>query len=302
MNHDMQMMLLENDVGDGPKVSINKKLFEINFNEVRIIKRIGSGGSGAVVFEVEWRGSKAALKLFKTSTFTDQNVYEAFEKEVSILSSCRHPGIIGFYGCSLKEGRVGILMEFCSRGSLRTYIDNLLQIGEVPFTFKERLEILLEVARCMNYLHSVNVVHRDLKPENILLDDNLKPKLIDFGLSKVMLGSDNNTIRIGTRTSMAPELIRGGNYNEKVDVYSFGILLYQLLTFDLDVYGEEEQVEFKVATDPYYRPKLDRSKFENIDELQWYISLMESCWLDSPDYRPSFDTVIRVLNDFIDRY
>jgi len=303
LDDDIKMLLLEREENAGlPRISINKKLFEIPFDEIKICKKLGSGGSGAVVFKSEWKGVEAAFKVFRTSSFNDSGFYDAFEKEVSILSSCRHPGIIGFYGCTLKDNKIGILMQLCSMGSLRSYMNSMSELGESPFTFETKLRILLDIAKCMSYLHRVNVVHRDLKCDNVLLDDALQPKLIDFGLSKVLDDQSNNTIRIGSRGSMAPELVRGSTYTNKVDVYSYAILMYQLLTEILDVYGTQQNIEVRVATDPNFRPIVTPEQIPNYNEVQWFIDLMKQCWRDDPDERPTFEEIVDILEVNVQRH
>lgn len=136
----------------------------------------------------------------------------------------RHPNIVLFLGACIKPPNLGLVLEFCNKGSLWSVLQN----HEISLTWEDRKKIALDTAKGVYYLHSFNppILHRDLKSLNLLLDDSFRTKLIDFGWTRkldiIMTG------KIGTYQWMAPEVISGLNYTEKADVFSFGIILWEI--------------------------------------------------------------------------
>jgi serine/threonine protein kinase len=140
------------------------------------------------------------------------------------MESMRHPNICMFMGACTKTPHIAIVLEYCSKGSLWSLIQN----REINLTWDDRRRLGLDVAKGMNYLHSFStpVLHRDLKSLNVLIDDGYRAKLADFGWTR--LRADKMTGKIGTYQWMAPEVIANQAYTEKADVFSFGIILWEL--------------------------------------------------------------------------
>lgn len=197
-----------------------------------------------------------------------------FWKKISILSlSSRHANIVNFYGffCA-PPSRVGYICEFCSDGTLSTLIKmiNSNKISapkkaNTPKVIKERQDIdtpkkinfLIQIAKGMRYLHQKGIIFRDLKPENILIGMNDTLKLTDFGISKTINLNSNNkmTMKAGTSLYMAPEVVEGkSDYDQKVDVFSFGILAFDLIFETVDPYGQNPPfgIDFKIATGSFF--------------------------------------------------
>ena len=275
------------------KININEKLFEIDYDKIKIIKTIGKGGSSSVVFEVEWNKYIYAFKCFKIAEFlTSQEKFKEFEKEANILASVAHPNILRFFGCTLKIPRIGIIMELCNNGDLKVYMGIKDDIPE-----KQRLEWLSQICKAMIYLHSKKIIHRDLKPSNVLLNDILICKIMDFGISRICHDLTNNskTTRVGTLRYMSPEISIGTIYNEKTDVFSFGIMMYEILTNNFDPYnkqGSEHNIDRKVAENPSYRPRLSNTKTKLYQQ-----NIMIRCWSHNPDKRPPFGKILKDLED-----
>lgn len=136
----------------------------------------------------------------------------------------RHPNIVLFLGACIKPPNLGIVLEFCSKGSLWSVLQN----HNIDLTWEDRRKIALDTAKGVFYLHSFNppILHRDLKSLNLLLDDSLRTKLIDFGWTRKL--DIKMTGKIGTYQWMAPEVISSQMYTEKADVFSFGIILWEI--------------------------------------------------------------------------
>ena len=140
------------------------------------------------------------------------------------MEALRHPNIVMFLGACTKPPNFAIVLEYCSRGSLWSTIQNL----DLPLSWEDRRRFALDTARGVNYLHTCSppIIHRDLKSLNLLLDDSYRVKLADFGWTK---GLENYmTGKIGTYQWMAPEVIKSQKYTEKADVFSFGIILWEI--------------------------------------------------------------------------
>ena len=140
-------------------------------------------------------------------------------------------------------------------------------------------------------LHKNNVINRDLKPQNILIDDNFKPLITDFSLSKFFnpQNSQNQSMNcIGTYAYMAPEIIESNNYNTKADVYAFGIVLHEIIS-ETRAFNDCSafQICNKVTKDNV-RPKIEKTE-------KYYQKLIESCWNKEPKERPSFEQILTEL-------
>jgi len=199
--------------------------FEIDFDEIRLIKKIGAGGSGSTVFYGVWRDKKVALKSFQLDRINFQQAIKEIQREVGILAHVQHINVLRFYGLAVQGCKIGILSEYCEWGDLKGFLSKK---KKTPIEI--RLMLLVQIARGMEYLHSKGVIHRDLKSENVLLSRSMESKIMDFGLSKVNDDGNLKTQRLGTSWYMAPEVTTSGMYDEKCDVFSYGILFFEVMT------------------------------------------------------------------------
>lgn len=156
------MLVDEDDLKKGgfSQVQINKSLFDISFDSLKVVRVIAAGGSTAVVYQVGYKGKDCALKLFKTKDISSQRSYNMFEKEVQILREINHPNTLEFFGCVLNEPRVGVLMEYCPNEDLRAYIS---KEKHDRLSFSNKFRMLCEIANIMAHLNSRGIIHRDLK-------------------------------------------------------------------------------------------------------------------------------------------
>jgi len=179
-----------------------------------------------------------------------------------------------------------IVQEYLPGGSLKGYLDkNTLSLAKA-------CKYALDIICGMKYLHSKNVIHRDLKSENILLDEQCnKCKIADFGISQFSDGSVMTMQSRGTLRWMAPEVISKGLVDKKADVYSFGILLFELLTSKLPYSNQPDSVikNLEVYVTSGLRPSDDRIP------LQWQ-KLLDRCWNKDPKERPSFSEIETQIN------
>lgn len=284
-----------------PLFKMDESLFKISFSEFGVKRELGSGGSGAVVFLCEWNGTmNVALKLFRTSSLTQEQDFSEFEHELNLLSSLRHPNIIVCYGACLKVPRIGIVMEYCENGTLSSWLEN----NQGKIEFQRKLKMLLDIARGVDFLHRREIIHRDLKSDNCLVDAHLTVKLSDFGLSKRKeAAASKMTKGVGTSHYMSPEVTLGQEYNDKCDVFSFSIIMTEVLLetvdpkryFNRSVFG----IEGAVANDPQLRPIIPEEVIAQGEHITQYITLMRQCWQHDPAQRPNMNTVVEEIQNML---
>lgn len=269
----------------------------IKNEDLEELKELGSGTFGTV-YHGKWRGSDVAIKRIKKSCFTgrsseQERLTAEFWREADILSKLHHPNVVAFYGV-VQDGPGGTLAtvtEYMVNGSLR----HVLLCKDRHLDRRKKLIIAMDAAFGMEYLHSKNIVHFDLKCDNLLvnLKDPLRPicKVGDFGLSKIKRNTLVTGGVRGTLPWMAPELLNGSSskVSEKVDVFSFGIVLWEILT------GEEPyaNMHYGAIIGGIVNNTL-RPPVPNMCDSEWRV-LMEQCWAPEPHARPSFTEIARRL-------
>lgn len=271
----------------------------IRNDDLEEIRELGSGTYGSV-YHGKWKGSDVAIKRIKASCFAGrpserERLIADFWKEALILGSLHHPNVVSFYGIVRDgpDGSLATVTEFMVNGSLKQF----LQKKDRTIDRRKRLIIAMDAAFGMEYLHEKNIVHFDLKCENLLVNmrDPHRPvcKIGDLGLSKVKQRTLVSGGVRGTLPWMAPELLSGKSnmVTDKIDVYSFGIVMWELLT------GEEPYAEIHCASiiggivNDSLRPQIP-----TWCDPEWK-SLMESCWASDPAQRPSFAEVAQKLRN-----
>ncbi|XP_068654041.1 uncharacterized protein [Aristolochia californica] len=280
---------------------IESPVGEFGINDLQIIKNedleerreLGSGTFGTV-YHGKWRGTDVAIKRIKKSCFTGRSSEQErltveFWREAEILSKLHHPNVVAFYGV-VQDGPGGTLAtvtEYMVNGSLR----HVLLRKDRYLDRRKRLIIAMDAAFGMEYLHSKNIVHFDLKCDNLLvnLKDPLRPicKVGDFGLSKIKRNTLVSGGVRGTLPWMAPELLNGSSnkVSEKVDVFSFGIVMWEVLT------GEEPyaNMHYGAIIGGIVNNTL-RPPVPSFCDPEWR-KLMEQCWAPDPTARPSFTEI-----------
>ncbi|KAM1746397.1 hypothetical protein ACFX11_013032 [Malus domestica] len=271
----------------------------IKNDDLEELQELGSGTYGTV-YHGKWRGTDVAIKRIKKSCFScrsseQDRLTKDFWREAKILSTLHHPNVVAFYGV-VPDGPGGTLAtvaEFMVNGSLR----HVLIRNDRVLDRQKRLIILMDTAFGMEYLHLKNIVHFDLKCDNLLVNlrDPERPicKVGDFGLSRIKRNTLVSGGVRGTLPWMAPELLNGSSnrVSEKVDVFSFGIVMWEILT------GEEPYANMHCGAiiggivNNTLRPSIPKRC-----DSEWK-KLMEQCWSPDPADRPSFTEITHRLRD-----
>uniref|UniRef100_A0A1J3F762 non-specific serine/threonine protein kinase n=1 Tax=Noccaea caerulescens TaxID=107243 RepID=A0A1J3F762_NOCCA len=256
---------------------------EIRWEDLQLGEEVGRG-SFAAVHRGVWNGSDVAIKVYFEGDYNEVTWMEC-KKEIDIMKKLRHPNVLLFMGAVSSEKRSAIVMEYLPRGSLF----KILHSSNQPLDKKRRLRMALDVARGMNYLHRRNppIVHRDLKSSNLLVDRNWNVKVGDFGLSKWKNATFLSTRSgKGTPQWMAPEVLRSEPSNEKCDVFSFGVILWELMT-TLIPWDRLNSIQV-VGVVGFMDRRLDLPEGLN----PRIASIIQDCWQSDPAKRPSFEEII----------
>eukprot|EP01018_Ginkgo_biloba_P027113 Gb_06308 [translate_table: standard] len=192
---------------------------------------LGKGGCGSVFKGILPDGREVAVKKLFPGLTQGRN---AFVNEVNLIRGVQHKNLAKLLGCSIQDAETLLVYEYLSNGSLDRILFNDKKRSRL-LEWKTRFEIIVGTARGLSYLHEesqIRIVHRDIKPSNILLDGNFKPKIADFGLAR-LLGEDRSHISTrlaGTFGYMAPEYAMNGQLSDKADVFSFGVLVLEIVS------------------------------------------------------------------------
>ncbi|XVE70929.1 hypothetical protein DITRI_Ditri10aG0109200 [Diplodiscus trichospermus] len=270
--------------------------WEIPWEDLQIGERIGIGSYGEV-YRADWNSTEVAVKKFLDQDFSGDALVQ-FKCEVEIMLRLRHPNVVLFMGAVTRSPHFSILTEFLPRGSLY----KLLHRPNPQLDEKRRMRMALDVAKGMNYLHTSHptIVHRDLKTPNLLVDKNWVVKVCDFGLSRLkhhtFLSSKSTA---GTPEWMAPEVLRNEPANEKCDVYSFGVILWELVTLRIPWKGLNPMQVVGAVGFQHRRLEIP----EDVDPV--VAQIIRECWQTEPHLRPSFaqlmSRLLRLQRLYIER-
>ena len=204
----------------------------------KIIEKIGSGGMGVVYKARDTKLDRfIALKFLSQNLTSDEEATQRFKREGKSAAVLNHPNIVTIYEIGEHDGQLFITMEYVDGRTLREEIDEQ-QLGN-----SEIRSIAIQLCEGLTKAHEAGIVHRDIKPENILIDNDGRVKILDFGLAKLK-GTDNltkDTSTLGTIKYMSPEQIRGEKVDHRTDIWSLGVILYELLSGEAPFKGEYDQ-------------------------------------------------------------
>ncbi|XP_053096542.1 raf-1 proto-oncogene, serine/threonine kinase a isoform X4 [Pangasianodon hypophthalmus] len=262
--------------------------WEIEASEVMLHSRIGSGSFGTV-YKGKWHGD-VAVKILKVTDPTPEQ-FQAFRNEVAVLRKTRHVNILLFMGYMTKDN-LAIVTQWCEGSSLYKH----LHVLETKYQMLQLIDIARQTAQGMDYLHAKNIIHRDMKSNNIFLHEGLTVKIGDFGLATVKArwsGSHQVEHPSGSILWMSPEVIRmqdNNPYSFQSDVYSYGIVLYELMTGELPYshIANRDQIIFMVGRG-YLSPDLTKLYKSCPKAMK---RLVADCIKKSKEERPLFPQIL----------
>ncbi|KAL6909470.1 hypothetical protein ACP4OV_001751 [Aristida adscensionis] len=285
-----------------------------NFSEENIL---GRGGFGTVYKGELHDGTKIAVKRMEAGVMGNKGLNE-FKSEIAVLTKVRHRNLVSLLGYCLDGNERILVYEFMPQGTLSQHLFEWNENNLRPLEWKKRLSIALDVARGVEYLHSLaqqTFIHRDLKPSNILLGDDMKAKVADFGLVR-LAPADGKCVSVETRLAgtfgyLAPEYAVTGRVTTKADVFSFGVILMELITGRkaLDETQPEDSMHlvtwfrrmqlnkdtFRKAIDPVI--DLDEETFASVSTVS---ELAGHCCAREPHQRPDMGHAVNVLSTLSD--
>ncbi|OIT01965.1 PREDICTED: receptor protein kinase TMK1-like [Nicotiana attenuata] len=283
-----------------------------NFSEDNIL---GRGGFGTVYKGELHDGTKIAVKRMEGGVITGKGLNE-FKSEIAVLTKVRHRHLVALLGYCLDGNEKLLVYEYMPQGTLSSHLFNWAEEGLKPLEWTNRLTIALDVARGVEYLHSLahqSFIHRDLKPSNILLGDDMRAKVADFGLVRLAPeGKGSIETRIaGTFGYLAPEYAVTGRVTTKVDVFSFGVILMELITGRraLDESQPEESMHLvtwfrrmHINKDTFQKaidPTIDLNE-ETLASINTVAELAGHCCAREPYQRPDMGHAVNVLSSLVE--
>ena len=274
----------------------NSMNFFIEYDEIKKERPIGKGGMGELYLG-EWQGKQVAIKKIKLNYIKNNILSNKFINEINIIASMRHPNILLFMGVTIDNNTYYMITEYLPSGSLHEYLHLSKKNRKNPLTDKQKIKIALQIAIAVKYIHSRQILHCDLKSANVLIDKNFNIKLIDFGLSYFM--SEAPKGYIGTARWMAPEILNGGQYSISSDIFSYGMILMELLTEKIPYFDIFNYEVGKDIIKRYVNRKIENNeKILPIPEeghivLRYIVS---KCLDANPKNRLSMDEIIKLLS------
>uniref|UniRef100_A0A2P2JN97 non-specific serine/threonine protein kinase n=1 Tax=Rhizophora mucronata TaxID=61149 RepID=A0A2P2JN97_RHIMU len=282
--------------------------WEINPSKL-IIKSIIARGTFGSVHRGIYDGQDVAVKLLDwreeghRSEAEMASLVAAFKQEVAVWHKLDHPNVTKFIGATMgtselnlqtENGHMGmpnnvccVVVEYCPGGALKSY---LIKNRRRKLAFKVVIQLALDLARGLSYLHSKKIVHRDVKTENMLLDKTRTVKIADFGVARLEASNPNDmTGETGTLGYMAPEVLNGNPYNRKCDVYSFGICLWEIYCCDMPYPDLTFSEVTSAVVRQNLRPEIPRCCPSSL------ANVMKRCWDANPDKRPEMDEVVSMI-------
>lgn len=289
---DSWSMILESDNVESWEVcKEDQEEWTADLSQLFIGNKFASGAHSRIYRGI-YKQRAVAVKMVRIPTHKEETrakLEQQFKSEVRLLSRLYHPNIVQFIAACKKPPVYCIIMEYMSQGTLRMYLNK-----KEPYSLSVEtiLRLALDISRGMMYLHSQGVIHRDLKSSNLLLNDEMRVKVADFGTSCLETQCREAKGNMGTYRWMAPEMIKEKPYTRKVDVYSFGIVLWELTTALLPFQGMTPvQAAFAVA-EKNERPPMPASCQPALAQL------IKRCWAANPSKRPDFTYIVSALEKY----
>ncbi|OEL12603.1 Serine/threonine-protein kinase HT1 [Dichanthelium oligosanthes] len=284
-------MLLDTVMGPGGEASRDsgrREEWMADLSQLFIGNKFASGANSRIYRGI-YKQRAVAVKMVRIPERDEARravLEDQFNSEVAFLSRLYHPNIVQFIAACKKPPVYCIITEYMSQGTLRMYLNKKDPYSLSPETI---LKLALDISRGMEYLHAQGVIHRDLKSQNLLLNDEMRVKVADFGTSCLETKCQATKGNKGTYRWMAPEMTKEKPYTRKVDVYSFGIVLWELTTCLLPFQGMTPVQAAYAASE---------KASDDISCPPVLNNLIKKCWSANPARRPEFSYIVSVLEKY----
>src|SRR5687768_8481124 len=259
--------------------------------QYQIIKPIGQGGMAIIYLAYQPSVKReVVIKVMASPLQENVNFINRFAQEVEVIAHLQHPQIIPVYDFGEHGDLIYIVMAYMRGGTLADRIEG----APKGLRDEETIRLFDLICKGLDYAHAKDVVHRDLKPNNILMDENNHPYIADFGLAKLTEGKIEltNTMMTGTAAYMAPEIAQSGKSTKRADIYSLGIILFEMLTGRLPFQGE---TPYKMLSAHIHKPVPNIQEFRS-DVPQAVQAVIDQALAKSPVHR--FATAMELANAF----
>ncbi|XP_074530436.1 tyrosine-protein kinase ITK/TSK [Halichoeres trimaculatus] len=261
---------------------ILKDQWEVDPEELTLGRELGSGQFG-LVLEGRWRETKVAVKMIREECMSDDD----FKEEAKVMMKLSHSKLVQLYGVCTQRSPMCLVFEFMEKGCLSDY----LRAKKGRISQDTMLGMCLDVSEGMAYLESSNFIHRDLAARNCLVSKNNEVKVSDFGMTRFVLDdqyTSSQCSKFPVKWS-APEVIRYSKFSSKSDVWSFGVLMWEVFTEGRLPYENRTNAEVVESLNSGLRLIKPRLAPDAVHQL------MEWCWKEKPDDRPSFALLLHEL-------
>src|ERR1051325_3297512 len=197
----------------------------------KILEKLGEGGMGVVYKAIDSKLDRTvAIKFLPKTLSASEENKERFMQEAKAAAALNHPNILGVYEIDETDGNLFFAMEYVEGKTLKSHISSLKSAAGVPF--EQAMIWAKQIAQALKAAHEKNIIHRDIKPENVMLTGDGQVKIMDFGIAKLTgsTGVTKTGVSLGTLAYMSPEQAQGVAADVRVDIWSLGVVLYEMLT------------------------------------------------------------------------
>ena len=312
MNNNIKNYLYDNVVSSLPFYYLNFDDLKYDLNDIIYFSEYST------LYRGKYFHNDICIKEIKNIINLEETELDKIKNEIDISLKLHHKNIINTLGYSFnqKKTKIYIISEYMKNKSLKYFIET--KKGNIPL--KQKLLFIYEISLAIEYMHSRNykILHRDIKSSNILLDDNLHCKLCDFGMSKyyfndkslkLNIDGSNNSLSTNYQTNsqstlfwMSPEYLCDGIINEKSDIYSFGILIWEIFMEDTNPYKNININDYLLGNKEIVcnkRPIINDDNFKECPKIKELIQLM---WNNDYNKRPDICYILNLLEDLNNQY
>ena len=270
---------------------IDKVMMDQKIKDYKIINKLGQGSFGSAYKVMNLKDKKYYVLKQILLVEAKKEEKDQLMKEAIILSKINNDHVVKYYNSFIEDNSFNIIMEFCEGLDLRKFINGRKKINK-PLEKELIYNFILDLCLGLKEIHNQNLIHRDLKPENIFLDKNNRLKIGDFGISAILKSTKYATSQVGTYNYMPPEIINGQKYNNKIDIWDLGCIIYELCTLKLCFDAPSIfQLCNKILNETY-----EKFNFSDKELIALLDLLLKKNYKERPDIEQVYKLVTQLVN------